>query len=247
MTVTPVGLNQQVYMGQQNVAAQPVQQNAQVSQPVPVGQPYPTVQQVPQGQQFQYPQGNGAYPVVYPNNSVVNTIPQSTNTYENDILMQGIDFNKLAQEIINAQVAAETPTGNTAQNVPGNQTPPVNQQDPQTTQAQSPAFTGAVAQTQDSDNLTNCLVANEPAKKDDSKLKLGPTIGAVVGLATPFVCNKFKIGKFLSKDLMIKAPVMTAGGLCAGGIVEGLGASAKKLEANNAEEKAVAQMMDVKV
>jgi hypothetical protein len=210
-----------------------VQQNVQVSQPVPVGQQVPQGQQTPQNYP---PQGNVAYPVYYPNNPVVNNLPQSTNTYENDIMMQGIDFNKLVQEMNNGQVPVGTQT-QTAQNIPTQQ--PVQQSQMQ----QAPTFTGAV-QMQDDNGLTNCMVAD--TKKDDSKLKLGPTVGAAVGLAAPFVCNKFKLGKFLTKDLMIKAPVMTVGGLCAGGIAEGLGESAKKLEANNAEDKAVAQMMDVR-
>jgi hypothetical protein len=146
------------------------------------------------------------------------------------------ETDKLVQEMNNGQVPVGTQT-QTAQNIPTQQ--PVQQSQMQ----QAPTFTGAV-QMQDDNGLTNCMVAD--TKKDDSKLKLGPTVGAAVGLAAPFVCNKFKLGKFLTKDLMIKAPVMTVGGLCAGGIAEGLGESAKKLEANNAEDKAVAQMMDVR-
>ena len=242
MAVTQVGLNQQVYVGQQNGTAQQMQQNVPVAQPVPVGQP------VPQGQTAQNSVSSTVY---YPNNAVINNLPQSTNSYENDIMMQGIDFNKLAEEMNKGNIPAET-SSTVVQNVPTNQQVPVEQQlsqvtPVQTEQYKTPTFTGATPQGQDPDGLTNYLVTNnEAAKEDKSKFKLGPTLGAVAGLATPFVCNKFKLGKFLSKDLMIKAPVMTVGGLCVGGIAEGLGASAKTLEVNNAEDKAVAQMMDVK-
>ena len=124
MTVTPVGLNQQVYMGNQNGTVQPVQQNAPVSQPIPVGQPVPQGQPAPQTYPVQYPQGypvqgNGTYPVAYPNNSVLEKLPQSNNTYDNDIMMNGIDFDKLAQELY--------PVANTQQ-VPQQAPRPVHQQ-----------------------------------------------------------------------------------------------------------------------
>ena len=234
MTVTPVGLNQQVYMGNQNGTVQPVQQNASVSQPIPVGQPVPQGQQVPQTYPVQYPQGypvqgNGTYPVAYPNNSVLDKLPQSNNTYDNDIMMNGIDFDKLAQDLY--------PVANTQQ-VPQQGQQPVPQQGQVVQTQQAPAFTGNPfgANLQD-DGLTNCLVTPDKNEKDgaEKKFKLGPTLGATAGFIAPFVCNKARLGKFLTKDLLVKAPVISAGGLCAGGMAEGLVASAKKLEGNNAE------------
>ena len=265
MTVTPVGLNQQVYMGQQNGTVQTAPQNVPTNQPIPVGQPYSTGQQVPQGQQVQYPQGNGAYPVYYPNtNNGLNNLPQSQNTYDKDIMMTGIDFEQAAKDAglippdAQVQVQQQVPAQNPQQQVVQQQVPAQNaqqqvvqQQVPaQNTQQQvvqqnvnpqqAPAFTGNpfVQSQQDNDNLTNCLVTPEATAKDgaEKKFKLGPAIGTAVGFAAPFVCNKARLGKFLTKDLLIKAPVISAGGLCAGGIAEGLVASAKKLDANNNAE-----------
>ena len=246
MTVTPVGLNQQVYMGQQNGTVQTAPQNVPTNQPIPVGQPYSTGQQVPQGQQVQYPQGNGAYPVYYPNtNNGLNNLPQSQNTYDKDIMMTGIDFEQAAKDAglippdAQVQVQQQVPAQNTQQQVVQQNVNP----------QQAPAFTGNpfVQSQQDNDNLTNCLVTPEATAKDgaEKKFKLGPAIGTAVGFAAPFVCNKARLGKFLTKDLLIKAPVISAGGLCAGGIAEGLVASAKKLDANNnaeADVKAPAKM-----
>ena len=254
MTVTPVGLNQQVYMGNQNGTVQPVQQNASVSQPIPVGQPVPQVQQVPQGQQApqgqQVPQGN--YPVIYPNISVLDKLPQSDNSYDNDVMMNGIDFEQLAQGLYPTDNAQQVPqqTQQTQQAQQAQQAVPqqsqvVQQPDLQTQQV--PVFTGNPFEAKpQEDILTNCLVTPEKNETDgaEKKFKLGPTIGAAVGLAAPFVCNKARLGKFLTKDLLVKAPVISAGGLCAGGMAEGLVASAKKLEADNveAEELAPAKM-----
>ena len=114
---------------------------------------------------------------------------------------------------------------------------------PQHTQVttQSVAFTGSP-----SSELANALVPVAD-KKEESSLKLGPTIGTAVGLAAPFICNKARLGKFLTKDLLVKVPVLGVGGLCVGGMTEGLVASAKKLDANKTEEAlASPMMMDVK-
>ena len=277
MTVTPVGLNQNVYVGQQNGTVQtvPVQNNAQTKQPVPVGQPYPNGQQVPAGQKVpveqpypngqQYPTGqyppvpnNGNYPVYYPtNNNGLNNLPQSQNTYDKDIMMNGIDFVKAAQEIGLYPVDPQTQQV-VVQNPQQTQNPqqPQQQQQPQQVVAQNPqqvqSFTGnPFGQGQQVDEgLTNCLVTPEEAKAKDGaekKFKLGPAIGTAVGFAAPFVCNKARLGKFLTKDLLLKVPVVSAGGLCVGGITEGLVASAKKLEANNAEADVTAPAkMDAK-
>ena len=260
MTVTPVGLNQQVYMGQQNGTVQTAPQNVPTNQPIQVGQPYSTGQQVPQGQQVQYPQGNGAYPVYYPNtNNGLNNLPQSQNTYDKDIMMTGIDFEQAAKDAglippdAQVQVQQQVPAQNPQQQVVQQQVPAQNTQQQVVQQnvnpQQAPAFTGNpfVQSQQDNDNLTNCLVTPEATAKDgaEKKFKLGPAIGTAVGFAAPFVCNKARLGKFLTKDLLIKAPVISAGGLCAGGIAEGLVASAKKLDANNnaeADVKAPAKM-----
>ena len=274
MTVTPVGLNQNVYVGQQNGTVQtvPVQNNAQTKQPVPVGQPYPNGQQVPAGQKVpveqpypngqQYPTGqyppvpnNGNYPVYYPTNNGLNNLPQSQNTYDKDIMMNGIDFVKAAQEIGLYPVDPQTQQV-VVQNPQQTQNPQQpQQQQPQQVVAQNPqqvqSFTGnPFGQTQQvDDGLTNYLVTPEEVAKDgaEKKFKLGPAIGTAVGFAAPFVCNKARLGKFLTKDLLLKVPVVSAGGLCVGGIAEGLAASAKKLEANNAEaEVTVPAKMDAK-
>ncbi|MBO5446421.1 hypothetical protein J6A34_02830 [bacterium] len=250
MAVTPVGLNQQVYMGQQNGTVQTAPQNVPTNQPIPVGQPYSTGQQVPQGQQVQYPQGNGAYPVYYPYNNGMNNLPQSQNTYDADIMMTGIDFEQAAKD---AGLISPDAQVQVQQQVDQQQVPAQNAQQQVVQQnvnpQQVPAFTGNpfVQGQQANDNLTNCLVTPEATAKDgaEKKFKLGPAIGTAVGFAAPFVCNKARLGKFLTKDLLIKAPVISAGGLCAGGIVEGLVASAKKLDANNnaeADVKAPAKM-----
>ncbi|MBR6723127.1 hypothetical protein IKL64_06705 [bacterium] len=242
MAVTPVGFNQKVYQGQQNGTVQPVQQNIPVSQPIPVGQPVQNGQQVPVaqnqpvpvGQPNAYPQ-NVQYPAnIYPNPNINNFLPE-TNSYKYDILMQGIDFNKLAEEMAKGNVVVQESTVVTQQTQQGG----VPQQTQVTTQ--TVAFTG-----RPSSELTNALVPSA-GEKDESPLKLGPTIGTAVGLVAPFVCNKARLGKFLTKDLLVKVPVLGAGGLCVGGMAEGLVASAKKLDANKTEEAMASPvMMDVK-
>lgn len=221
MTVTPVGLNQQVYMGQQNCAVQPVQNDQVVAQN----------QIVPVEQTNTYPQYITYNPTNYPNNNLNNlkNLFPETNSYKYDILMQGLDFNKLAEEMSKGHVAVQ-------------ESSVVTQQTQQRVPQQTVAFTGGAV----NDGLTNCLVSDEDNKKY-GPLKLGPTIGTAVGVATPFVCNKMRLGKFLTKDLLVKVPVISAGGLCVGSIVEGAVASAKKLKDNKIDEALASPVnMDVK-
>ena len=267
MTVTQVGSNQQVvYVGQPNGSTQTVYQNTQSNQPIPVGQPYQVGQQVvngqvangqvvPVGQPYQTGQqvattGNVTYPIYYPNNPV-NNIPQSQYTYDNDIMMSGINFDQLAKDMGMVQdVTVPQQQYPQSQQQVVEQYPQQTVNQPANTTQQPLAFTGNPFQApqQANDGLTNCLVTPEEAAKAgaEKKFKLGPAIGTAVGFAAPFVCNKARLGKFLTKDLLLKAPVMSAGGLCAGGIAEGLVASAKKLEANNAEAELVSAQMDAK-
>lgn len=240
MTLTPVGLNQNTYV---NTTIPTVNQQTVATQPIPVGQ------------------SNLSNTVATTNNGVLNNLPQSTNSYENDIIMNSIDFNKAAQDIglipqttVNEQPQTTSPQQQTIQpqTVQPQQTQGqvVTQQpttNPQVTNPQQPAFTGKalIEQTpNENSDLTNCLVNN---KSDEKKSNIGMTLGAAAGFALPFVCNKFKLGKVFTKDLLLKVPVMTAGGVCAGGIAEGLTASTKKLQANNLEsEMATQTKMDVK-
>jgi hypothetical protein len=245
MAVTPVGINQQVYQGQQNVAPQTVQQNAPVSQPIPVGQPVANTQSVPAAQNQPVPVGQpNVYPPNVVQNDTINKFLPETNSYQNDIMMQGIDFNKLAEEMAKGNnVAVQDPNviAQPTQQVAPQQTQQVVPQQLQVA-PQTVAFTGKAE-----DGLTNCLVA-DTEKDEKSGIKLGPAIGTVAGVAAPFVCNKMRLGKFLTKDLLVKVPVIGAGGLCVGGMTEGLVASAKKLEANKTEEAlASPTKMDVKV
>ena len=157
--------------------------------------------------------------------------------------MQGIDFNKLAEEMAKGNNAALQDPNIVAQQAQQVALQQSQQVAPQQLQVapQPLAFTGKVE-----DGLSNCLVA-DTEKAEKSGIKLGPAIGTVAGVAAPFVCNKMRLGKFLTKDLLVKVPVIGAGGLCVGGMTEGLVASAKKLEANKTEEAlASPAKMDVK-
>lgn len=221
MTVNPVGSNISV-----NTATTP---------PV-VAQD--TVVQNPK-KQVVFQQAHNSSSQTSSNKILENSLEDST--YRNDIMGSTVDFYALALEMF--------PTGaEQVVTVQGS----VHQKPVQTPQTPATSFAGEKKTTENGEDLTNYLVKNEETKKDEeSGFKWGPAIGSTFGLAAPFLCNKFRTGKFLSKELWIKAPVLAVGGLCVGGIIQGLTASAKKLtEVSKPEAPTPAQMpakpMDVK-
>lgn len=159
---------------------------------------------------------------VLSNNFLNKALPE-TNSYQNDILMAGIDFQGLAAAMNNNLTSSNTqPLRNVA---------PVSQQ----SESKEISFSGKEHQTQKNtkDELSNSVVKNaqeqpkEENKANDSSVI--PIIGGIVGAISPLICNYVHSGKIFSKNLFIKMPIMAVGGICIGGILKGLNYSIQKL------------------
>lgn len=201
------------------------------------------------------------------NNLAAFSFQSSNNAYADDILMKTIDFKSpslgasqnaqsqksvqpqqpkqvaaqnvaatpvpVGQPVAKAQ-AAQTFVGQSVQAAPQNvQTAQQSVQPaPQNVQASQPVEQDPLA----SPELVNYLV-----DKGEKPSRFGAALGTVAGLTLPLVRNKYVLGKFLSKDLLLKCPILGATGFALGLIVDGLfgNKSAKKSEAQQVEAQEI--------
>ncbi len=180
-------------------------------------------------------------------NVFANKVLAETNSYQNDIMMAGIDFKGLAEQMNNPMVAPSVQSQVCADS---SLNQPVSKN--------NISFSGNTQQPileNNKEPVTRVVKKEQPVVKDVSSNSdpdsIIPIIGGVLGATTPLVCNYVHTGKLLSKNLFIKMPIMAVGGICIAGIIKGLAVSLKKLKAPVDNEAMIAlngsvNQMDVK-